>query len=89
MRTAKVAFQGMDICEEMIERGNPNSVTDAGVGVLCIRAAVLGAIMNVRINASGIKDKQFTENLLAQAFQLENEVLMKEEELRKKVMEKM
>ena len=89
MRTAVVAYQAMDICAEMIERGNPNSVTDAGVGVLCIRAAVLGAIMNVRINAAGIKDKGFTEKLFTQALQLESEVLEREEALRKKVMEKM
>jgi glutamate formiminotransferase/formiminotetrahydrofolate cyclodeaminase len=89
MRTAVVAYQAMDICEEMIERGNPNSITDAGVGVLCIRAAVLGAIMNVRINAGGIKDKHFTERLLTQAHQLEQEVLKREDVLRQKVSEQM
>jgi formiminotetrahydrofolate cyclodeaminase len=45
----------------MIEIGNPNSVTDAGVGALAIRTAVLGACYNVRVNAGGITDKAFTE----------------------------
>jgi glutamate formiminotransferase/formiminotetrahydrofolate cyclodeaminase len=89
LKTAETAFEAMDICAEMIEKGNPNSVTDAGVGVLCIRAAVLGAIMNVRINASGIKDKEFTQRLLDKANVLESQVLDREDQLRKAVQSKM
>ena len=59
-RTAELAFESMEVMAKMVEIGNPNSITDAGVGVLCARTAVLGAAMNVRINASGIKDKTFT-----------------------------
>ena len=45
----------------------PNSVTDAGVGALCARSAVLGAYLNVRINAGSLKDKTFVDNILSQA----------------------
>ena len=51
----------------MAEEGNPNSVSDAGVGVLAARAAVLGAGLNVKINASGLKDKQKAEQLVSEA----------------------
>ena len=51
----------------MIEKGNPNSVTDAGVGVLCARAAVMGAYLNVKINASSLEDKAFAEEMISKA----------------------
>ena len=66
----------------MAETGNPNSVTDAGVGGLALRSAVLGAGLNVKINASGLEDKKFvaemlekTEELERKAKQLEKEIL--------------
>jgi glutamate formiminotransferase/formiminotetrahydrofolate cyclodeaminase len=71
LRTAELALSAMDICWEMVKEGNPNSITDAGVGALCIRAAVLGAVMNVKINAGGIKDKVFTSALIEKANNLE------------------
>jgi glutamate formiminotransferase/formiminotetrahydrofolate cyclodeaminase len=82
LRTAEVALEGMDICLAMVKSGNPNSITDAGVGAMCIRTAVLGAIMNVRINASGIKDKAFTSRLLDRALVIEKEVENGEIEVR-------
>ncbi len=71
LRTARVALDVMEVCHEMVLSGNPNSISDAGVGVLCGRTAVLGAAMNVRINAGSIKDKQFAGRLLAEAGELE------------------
>ena len=53
----KAAYASLAIIKAMAEEGNPNSVTDAGVGALCARTAVQGAYLNVRINASGLKDK--------------------------------
>jgi glutamate formiminotransferase/formiminotetrahydrofolate cyclodeaminase len=82
LRTAEVALEGMDICLAMVKSGNPNSITDAGVGAMCIRTAVLGAIMNVRINAAGIKDKAFTSRLLDRALVIEKEVENGEIEVR-------
>jgi glutamate formiminotransferase/formiminotetrahydrofolate cyclodeaminase len=66
----------------MVKSGNPNSITDAGVGAMCIRTAALGAIMNVKINASGIKDKGFTERLLERSSWIESEVEKREMEVR-------
>jgi glutamate formiminotransferase/formiminotetrahydrofolate cyclodeaminase len=82
LRTAEVALEGMDICLAMVKSGNPNSITDAGVGAMCIRTAALGAIMNVRINAAGIKDKAFTSRLLDRALVIEKEVENGEIEVR-------
>jgi glutamate formiminotransferase/formiminotetrahydrofolate cyclodeaminase len=79
----------MEVMERMVEIGNPNSVTDAGVGAMCARTAVLGAVMNVRINASGIKDKSFSDALLAKADNLEKNAETKEAVIRAMVAEKM
>jgi glutamate formiminotransferase / formiminotetrahydrofolate cyclodeaminase len=87
--TARTASEAWPIVEAMVKEGNPNSITDAGVGALCIRAAVLGAVMNVRINAAGIKDKSFTETLLSEAQQLEQFAELREKEIRALVHEKM
>ena len=54
----------MKIVKAMAEGGNPNSVSDAGVGALCARTAVMGAFLNVRINAAGYQNKKEVEILL-------------------------
>jgi glutamate formiminotransferase/formiminotetrahydrofolate cyclodeaminase len=81
-RTMQRAFDSFEIIKAMAENGNPNSVTDAGVGALCARSAVIGAFLNVKINASGLKDKVFAEDILkrgqeivSQSVKLENEIL--------------
>jgi glutamate formiminotransferase/formiminotetrahydrofolate cyclodeaminase len=66
-RTVQRAYEVFDLCEAMIKKGNPNSVTDAGVGVLCAKAAVIGAYLNVRINAAGLEDKLFAEEVVGKA----------------------
>ena len=63
----------------MAEIGNPNSVSDAGVGALCARSAVIGAYLNVRINASGLKDKVYLEKILAEAEKIRLEAIKSEE----------
>ncbi len=88
LMTAETALASMEVMKQMVEQGNPNSVTDAGVGALCARTAVLGAVMNVRINASGIKDKAFTEELLVKATDVEQQAEAAEAEIRKLVAEK-
>lgn len=67
LRTMKVSFKVFEIVKAMAESGNPNSVSDAGVGALAARAAVLGAELNVKINASGLQDKAKAEALMAEA----------------------
>ncbi len=66
-RTMKTAFKSFELIEAMVETGNPNSVTDAGVGALCVRSAIMGAYLNVKVNASGLKDKVFLEKLMKEA----------------------
>lgn len=82
LETMKASFKAFEICKAMAETGNPNSVSDAGVGALAARAAVLGAGLNVKINASSLKDKAQAEalineanNLMAEADKAEREVM--------------
>ena len=67
MKTAGKVFP---LCRAMVEKGNPNSVSDAGVGALAARAAILGAGLNVKINASSLKDKEQAAALINEAEQL-------------------
>ena len=67
LRTMKASLRVFDICRAMAAEGNPNSVTDAGVGALAARAAVLGAGLNVRINAASLKDRTAADALIAEA----------------------
>lgn len=67
LRTMKTAYACFDIVEAMAKDGNPNSVSDAGVGGLAALAAVKGAWLNVRINAAGLKDRTKADSLLAEA----------------------
>ena len=87
LATARIAYQSMEVMKKMVEIGNPNSITDAGVGALCARTAVLGAVMNVRINAQGIEDRAFVDRCLQEAQQLEQDAEALEAEVRAKVAE--
>ena len=58
------------LCRAMAETGLQASVSDAGVGALCARAAIHGAYLNVQINAAGLKDEVFKERLLSEGAQL-------------------
>ncbi|HTE01557.1 MAG TPA: glutamate formimidoyltransferase [Mucilaginibacter sp.] len=77
----KAAYQSMELIKAMAETGNPNSVTDAGVAALCARTAVLGAFMNVRINASGYHDKKYTQEILAEGEALQQMAIDTEAEI--------
>ncbi len=80
-RTMKRSLETMEVIRAMIETGNPNSVTDAGVGALCARSAVIGAFLNVKINTSGLTDKKFVEEILAEGSAIEAKAKAIEEEL--------
>lgn len=67
LQTMKAAAAAMPIAKAMVEEGNPNSVSDAGVGALCIRTAVYGAWMNVHINAGSLKDKALAQQMITEA----------------------
>ena len=88
LQTAAIAVESFTVIQAMVEHGNPNSITDAGVGALLARAAVLGAVMNVRVNASGIKDKEFAAQLLHRAEELEKQAEAWEAEIRSQVNQK-
>ena len=66
----QTAFGVFDLCRAMVLEGNPNSVSDAGVGALAARSAVLGAGMNVKINALSLKDEAVANELVAEANEL-------------------
>ena len=67
LRTMKAAFEVFPLVKAMAETGNPNSVSDAGVGALAARSAVLGAYLNVKINAAGLKNRALADELVARA----------------------
>ena len=86
--TMQEAFKTFDVVQAMAEVGNPNSVTDAGVGALCARSAVLGAHLNVQINASSLKDEAFKKDILSKADALAKQAIAKEAEILKIVASK-
>jgi len=75
LRTMRTAFEAFPIVEAMAREGNPNSVSDAGVGALALRSAVLGAGLNVRINAAGLKDRELADRLVGEADRLVEETV--------------
>ena len=79
LRTMKASYETFDVVEAMAREGNPNSVTDAGVGALAARAAVLGAQLNVKINAAGLKDRAKAEALTAEAGQIAAKAMEREQ----------
>ncbi len=87
-RVMQAAYHSLDLIRAMATDGNPNSVSDAGVGALCVRAAVLGAFLNVRINASGYDDKVFVQDVLARGRELEAKTVDAEAEIMRIVNEK-
>jgi glutamate formiminotransferase/formiminotetrahydrofolate cyclodeaminase len=82
------AYGSMEVIKAMAETGNPNSVSDAGVGALCARSAVMGAFMNVRINAAGYDDKDFVNDIIAKGRDIENKAIEKEMQILRIVNEK-
>ncbi|PBQ33584.1 glutamate formimidoyltransferase [Sphingobacteriaceae bacterium] len=82
-KVMELSYESMEVIQAMAEHGNPNSVTDAGVGALCARTAVMGAFMNVRINASGYDDKSFVNDILKTGKALEEAAMAKEAEILK------
>jgi len=87
-KVMEVAAGSLPLIRAMAETGNPNSVSDAGVGALCARAAVLGAFMNVRINAAGYEDKQYVAEVIARGNHIQQETLRIEAEILKIVDQK-
>ena len=81
LKTMRTAVKAFPLLKAMAEKGNPNSVSDAGVGALAARSAVLGALLNVRINAAGLKDRAAAEVLLDEADALAAEAIKAEKDI--------
>ncbi len=81
LRTMRAAYETFDVLEAMAQKGNPASVSDAGVGALAARAAVLGAQLNVRINAAGLKDRAKADELLSEAAEIAEKACKRETEI--------
>ena len=81
LRTMKASFKAFEIARAMASEGNPNSVSDAGVGALAARSAVLGACLNVKINAVGLKDQVKASELIAEAEEIAAKAIREESEI--------
>ncbi|MCR4828648.1 MAG: glutamate formimidoyltransferase [Bacteroidales bacterium] len=79
--TMQKSFEAFEVCRAMVEWGNPASVTDGGVGALAARSAVMGAHLNVKINASSLKDEAFKNDILARAAAIEAAAIKEEAEI--------
>lgn len=86
-KTVQRSFDVFALCEAMVETGNPNSVTDAGVGALCAKAAVTGAYFNVRINAATLQDKEFAADIVKKAYEYVEKAAALEAKIVKRVEE--
>jgi len=80
-KVMQMAHGSLTVIKAMAEQGNPNSISDAGVAALCARTAVLGAFLNVKINASGYKDKSYTDDIIKQGEELERQAVALEGEI--------
>ena len=88
LKVMQLAHDSMEVMEAMADFGNPNSVSDAGVGALCARTAVEGAYLNVKINAAGFSDKEFLETALKKAEDLLHSARESESRILKSVHQK-
>jgi glutamate formiminotransferase/formiminotetrahydrofolate cyclodeaminase len=80
-KVMQLSLDSMEIVRAMAEKGNPNSVSDAGVGALCARSAVMGAYLNVKINASGLTDKSYVEDILKKGSAIQEKAMKMEKEI--------
>ena len=77
----ETSFASFDLLKEMALNGNPNSVSDAGVGALSARSAVLGAYLNVKINVADLKDEVFKTDILGKAAKIASSAQEAEDEI--------
>jgi len=80
-KVMETAYNSMEVMMAMAKGGIQNSLSDAGVGALCARTAVIGAYFNVRINAKDIKDKSFAEEILSKAKEIYDKTKLLENEM--------
>ncbi|MBH75674.1 MAG: glutamate formimidoyltransferase [Flavobacteriales bacterium] len=84
----RTSLESMDIIMEMVKNGNPNSVSDAGVGALCARSAVIGGYLNVKINCKDLTEKKLVNEFLNKAEKIKESAIKLEEDILKITLEK-
>jgi glutamate formiminotransferase / formiminotetrahydrofolate cyclodeaminase len=84
-KTMETAFSAFELIREMVENGNPNSVTDAGVGALALRSCIRGSFLNVKINAKGLDDRAFANEIISLGCNIDTKAIMEEEAILKLV----
>ncbi|MBW1729500.1 MAG: cyclodeaminase/cyclohydrolase family protein [Deltaproteobacteria bacterium] len=89
METLKAVSEMTGLVKALLERGNPNCLTDAGVAALLINSAAKGAAYNVRINLPGISDKAFSARMAEEADNLLTQINNEVERLEKTVEERL
>lgn len=82
----ETALRSYEVIEEMVKEGNPNSVTDAGVGALAVRTCIKGAYLNVCVNTQGLEDQQFGEDIKEKAADIVKQSDRREKEIVEKVL---
>ncbi len=82
-KVMETALNSFEVLEKMADIGNPNSISDIGVGVLAARACIRGAFLNVKINASDLEDKNFVDDIIERGNQIEEKAANKEVEILK------
>ncbi len=80
-RVMETALPGFSLIREMVQNGNPNSVTDAAVGALALRSCIRGAYLNVRINSVGLDDKEFVNDIISRGKAIEEQAIREEESI--------
>ncbi|GAB4458143.1 MAG: hypothetical protein Fur0028_12390 [Bacteroidales bacterium] len=80
-RVMNVAYESMEVMKAMAEFGNPNSVTDAGVGAIAARSCVMGAYLNVKINCSSYEDKNFVNDIISVGADIEKNAMALEKKI--------
>ena len=80
-RVMETALPGFSLIREMVQKGNPNSVTDAAVGALALRSCIKGAYLNVRINSVGLDDKEFVNDIISRGKAIEDQAISEEESI--------
>jgi glutamate formiminotransferase / formiminotetrahydrofolate cyclodeaminase len=88
LRVMEISLASMEVIKQMAETGNPNSVSDAGVGAVCARSAVIGAFMNVRINAAAYDDKDYVSKTILKGRDWENKAIALETQILETVNDK-
>jgi glutamate formiminotransferase/formiminotetrahydrofolate cyclodeaminase len=84
-KVMETALSGFPLIREMVDKGNPASVTDAAVGALALCTCIKGAFLNVRINSSGLDDKEFVKDLVEKGQIIESQAVNEVEDILGKV----